>query len=303
MDSINEKREIPPMNETEDNELREEFDLQFHWYFLAFFIIYIGSFLPVGILIMGYLYFILIPRFLDVESFLSLFTTLEPLIIALTLPIFLMICYLLHLVLVTYITRWLWGITEKKCPSKEGIIPRNIPSKTLNYYHIRSFMIKYGKNAFVKGPFPFFLNWFYNTVGSNIIGKGTTIEEEVTGDKFVEIGKNCYIGADSNMATHLVEGIFGRVNYFKAKVGDNCTFTGGGGITPGCEVKDNSYFLPYASAFKHSKFQGDNYYFGMPPRKFFKKNIIEYLGITEEQFKKEKELRDKQISKAKLEED
>lgn len=288
--------EIPSQIESRVEEIREEVALQFHWYMIAFFIIYISSFMAPGIIIMGYLYFIMIPHFLSVNNIFILFTDIKPLIIGLTLPLFLLGCYLLHLLLIAIVTRWLWALTEKKCPSKEGIIPRNLPSKVLNYYHIRGFMIKYGKNAFVKGIFPWLANWFFNVVKSNSIGKETTMEEQVTGDKFVEIGENCYIGPDANLASHLVEGIFGRVSYFKVRVGNNCTLSGAGGLTPGCEIGDNSYFLPLTAAFKHSSFKGNNYYFGIPPRKFFKKNVMEYLGLSKEDFQKEKDLRNKQNS-------
>lgn len=273
----------------------EEVELKFHWIFLGFFIIYFNSFLIPGIIVMLYIFYYFIPSFLRVESFIVLFASFEPLFVVIITPIFLIGCYLLHLVLATLVTRWLWAFTERRSPSKEGIIPRNINSKALNYYTIRAFLIKYGKNAFIKGPFPWLTKWYYNTVKSNIIGKGTTIEESVTGDKFVEVGENCYIGVDANLASHLVEGIKGRVNYFKVKVGNNCTFAATGGLTPGCEAGDNTYFLPYVSAFKHTKIGGNNFYFGTPPRKITKKKTVDELGITTEDYEKERALREQQL--------
>ncbi|GAG87229.1 unnamed protein product, partial [marine sediment metagenome] len=38
-------------------------------------------------------------------------------------------------------------------------------------------MIKYGKNAFMKGFFPWLVNWFLNFVGAGVVDKGTTFEE------------------------------------------------------------------------------------------------------------------------------
>ena len=78
-------------------------------------------------------------------------------------------------------------------------------------------MIKYGKNSFTKGIFPWLSNWFFNTVGSNKIGKGTTLEESVGMDKFIEVGENCYFGVNSTLASHLIQGIFGNITYFKIK--------------------------------------------------------------------------------------
>ncbi len=285
----------------EENQIQEtgqppkvEVNLQFHWYFLAFFIIYAGSFVIPGLIFMFFSYFYFVPVFLETNSFLALFTELEPLIAAILIPWVMIGCYLLHLILVGFITRWLWGITEKNSPSKEGVIPRNIPSKTLNYYHIRSFMIKYGKNTFVKGPFPYLTNWFFNTVRSNLIGKGTTIEEQVCGDKFCEIGKNCYFGPNAVLTTHLVEGVFGRVTYFKIRVGDNSTFSPISMVAPGGKLGDNTYLFPFVAAFKYSEIKGDNYYFGTPLRKIFGKKVMEYLGLTEEDMKKEEIQREKQ---------
>ena len=157
------------------------------------------------------------------------------------------------------------------------MIPRSAPSKTLNYYTIRSFIIKYPKNLFVKGMFPWLTNSMFNFVGTNKIGKNTTIEEQLCGDKFVEVGHNCYIGVNSILTTHLVEGVNGRIAYFKIRVGDNSTFTAKGCVAPGGNLGDHTYLLPFASAFKFSQLKGENFYFGLPLRKIFRKKIMNYL--------------------------
>jgi acetyltransferase-like isoleucine patch superfamily enzyme len=203
-------------------------------------------------------------------------------------------CYLLHLFFAGLITRWFWQISEKKSPSKDGIIPRNFPSRTLNFYHIRSFLIKYPKNEVVKGAFPWLTNWVFNFVGTDKIGKGTTMEEQLVGDKFCEIGNNCYVGSNSSLATHLVEGIFGNVIYFKIKLGNNVTLAASNTIAPGCEFGSNSYLLPTAATSKYNKAKGNNFYFGMPLRKIFKRKIMEYLQLSEDDLKKDEELRKKQ---------
>jgi acetyltransferase-like isoleucine patch superfamily enzyme len=171
-------------------------------------------------------------------------------------------------------------LSEKKSPSKEGIIPRNFPSKTLNYYHIRSFLIKYAKNSFVKGIFPWLTNGLYNFVGSTTVGKGSTLEESICNDKFGIIGKNCYFGVSSTLATHLVDGTFGNINYFHVKIGDNVTAAATNLISAGSEVHDNSSLLPLASAGKHSVLKGNNYYWGVPLRKIFRKKTMEYLDLS-----------------------
>lgn len=263
-----------------------EINLQYRLYMFSFFIIYYISFIFPGILIVWYIFIFYIPFFLEADSIILIFTQLEPLLASVFMPVMLILCYLLHLFLVGIATKWLWGITEKISPSKEGNIPRNVPSKALDFYHIRSFMIKYGKNAFQKGPYPWLINWFYNLVGSNKIGKGSTLEEQFGADKFVNIGKNSYIGVNSGFSSHSLEGIFGRISYFKINIGDNVTTGGINCVAPGVNIKDDSYLFPLASATKFSDLKGDNYYFGVPLRKIFKKKITNYLNISLEDLEK-----------------
>lgn len=284
-------------NENQQHEVpKQEIYLQFHWYFLGFFIIYYFSFIIPGLLLAAYFLWFYSPYFLGEGSFIALYTRINPLLASIFLPGVLIGCYLLHLLLIGVTTRFLWNITEKNSPSKEGIIPRNIQSKTLNYYHIRSFLIKYPKNKFIKGAFPYLLNWFYNFVGTNKIGKGTTIEEQFGADKFVEIGDNSYVGVNSGFSSHSLEGIFGNISYFKIKLGDNVTTAGLNCIAPGAEIGDNSYLFPMASATKHSRLKGENYYFGVPLRKSFKKKTAKYLNISKEELQKAAELEEKQLN-------
>jgi len=273
---------------------QQEVKLQFHLYLLIFLFIYFVSFLIPGVLYMLYFLLIFQPLFLEQSNFFSIFTNLETLLALLFFPLILIIAYVLHLFFIGVATSLLWRFTEKMCPTKDGIIIRNVPRDTLNYYHLRSFMLKYGKNAFTKGIFPWMANWFYNFVGSNKIGKGTTIEEEIVADKYIDVGDNCYIGVNSAICSHLVEGIFGRIPYFEIKIRDNVTCAAFNIMGPGCEIKENSYLLPYGSCTKHQTTKGNNYYFGMPMRKIFHRKIMDYLKITDEDLERDKQLRIKQ---------
>jgi len=275
---------------------REIVRFQYQKYLALFFCIYIGSYLVPVIALMFYLFFILKPLFLEVESFIVVLTSLDSLIIFLTIPLVVIVFYLSHLFFLGVFTRILWRYTEKKSPTKDGIIPREIHSKTADYYHYRSFMIKYGKNAFMKGIFPWLANWFFNFVGSNVIDKGTTFEESVLNDRNVIAGKNCYFGVNSTLCTHLVEGVFGNIVYFKVKVEDNVTFAGLSAVGPGTELKANSYLFPMAIATKFNITKGNNYYFGMPLRRIFKRKIMNYLKISEEDLNRAEELRIRQVN-------
>jgi len=270
---------------------REIVRFQYQKYMAFFFLIYIGSYLAPVIVLMFYLFLILKPLFFEVESFIVVLTNLDSLITFLTIPLVVVVFYLSHLFFLGVFTRILWRYTEKKSPTKDGIIPRDIRSKTADYYHYRSFMIKYGKNAFMKGSFPWLMNWFLNFVGAGVIDKGTTFEESVLNDRNIVVGKNCYIGCNSTLCTHVVEGIFGNIIYFKITLGEKVTLGGYNQIGPGAELKENSYLLPMASATKFNSTKGNNYYYGLPLRRIFKKKIMDYLKVSEKDLEQAEKLK------------
>ncbi|MHA1255071.1 MAG: hypothetical protein ACTSPS_05655, partial [Promethearchaeota archaeon] len=122
-----------------------DINLQYHLYLPFFSFIYFGSYFIPGIICMLYILLFFKPYFLDQPNFISLFTELNSLLAFLSFPIVIIACYILHLFFIGLITRLLWRFTGRMFPTKNVIILRNVPSDTLNYYHIRSFIIKYGK--------------------------------------------------------------------------------------------------------------------------------------------------------------
>jgi acetyltransferase-like isoleucine patch superfamily enzyme len=273
------EKEPPNSDALENHVIKEEVKLQFHLYIIIFIFMFYSSWVIPGIFFFWFFLQVFIPNFLDVSNILALFTEIDSLIALVTMPIILIGCYVLHLIILGISSKICWKISEIISPSKSGVIPRNIRSKAANYYHIRSFLIKYGKNSFTKGVLPWLSNWFFNAVGSNKIGKGTTLEESVGMDKFIEVGENCYFGVNSTLASHLIQGIFGNITYFKIKVGDNVTAAAMSQIGPGSEVYDDSFLLPLASTNKHSVLKGKNYYWGIPLRKIFRKKTMGYLNL------------------------
>jgi len=278
--------------EASDTEVtKERIKLQYHWYLTIFFIIYYLSYVIAGIIFMSYIVYIFVPYVLLVDNLIAIFTNFYSLLALIALPFVIIVSYLSRLFVIGIVTRFFWRLTERISPTKDGIIPRNIPSKAANFYHIRSFMIKYGKNIFKKGVFPWLANWFFNFTGSNVIEKGTTFEESIGNDKNIYVGKNCYIGVDATLASHVVEGVFGNIIYFKVKAGDNVTLSGLNPVGPGSELEDDSYIFPMAAATKFNKTKGNNYYYGMPLRRIFKKKIMNYLKISEDDLNRAEELR------------
>ncbi|MFW9951700.1 MAG: hypothetical protein ACFFKA_16410, partial [Candidatus Thorarchaeota archaeon] len=283
--------EIEDAENSEEEPVIEEVRMQYGIYMFLFFIIYYVSWIGPSFILMAYFMMVFRVYFLDAPSFIVIFTQVNPLLALLLMPLIIILSYLVRIFFIGLSTKIIWAITEKISPSKNGIIPRNIKSKAADYYHIRSFIIKYGKNIFTKGILPWLSNWFYNFVKANKIGKGTTIEESLVNDKFITVGDNCYIGINSSLATHVVEGIFGNISYFEVKLKDNVTFAAMNQIGPGSEVYENSFLLPLASAQKHviiGKQDSNNfgYYFGLPARKIFKKKLKEYIGLNPEDLEK-----------------
>ncbi len=265
---------------SEDQVPQEEIKFPYFSFLLIFFTIYLASLIVPALIFLAYIFLYFLPHFLEITNFFALFTEINSLVALITMPFVIIGCYIIRLFFIGLLTRGFWRSSEKKLPSKNGIIPRNFPSRALNFYQQRSFMIKYGKNAFIKGVFPWLSNWFYNFVGSNEIGKGTTFEESSGNDKFAIVGKNCYFGVNSMLASHMVDGTFGNINYFQVKTGDNVTTAGTNLIAAGSDVHDNSYLLPIASTPKHSVLKGNNYYWGLPLRKIFRKKTMQYLSLS-----------------------
>lgn len=281
--------------DSEEEPVIEEVRMQYKLYMFLFFIIYYVSWVGPGFIFMAYFMMVFRQYFLEAPSFIAIFTELNPLLALLFMPLIIILCYSVRIFFIGLATKIIWAITEKISASKNGIIPRNMKSKAADYYHIRSFIIKYGKNIFTKGILPWLSNWFYNFVRASKIGRGTTIEESLVNDKFITVGKNCYIGVNSSLATHVVEGIFGNISYFEVKLKDNITFAAMNQIGPGSEVFENSFLLPLASAQKHviiGKEGGKNfgYYFGLPARKIFKKRLKEYIGLNPEDLERNENL-------------
>ncbi len=279
--------------------IKQEPSARYQWCGLVFITTYFISWFIPGVFFFSYTYLFFVPFVLETTNFMTLFLDLRSLITFFCFPLVLMGAYLLHLLITALAIKFWYAVSQRIVSSKEGIIPRNITSKTLNLYHIRSFILKYPKNLVVKGLFPWLFTWVFNFIGSCEYGKGTTVEEEVLGDKFAETGENCYIGPNASLATHLVEGIFGNIYYFKIKCGDNVTVSCESPLAPGTHLEDDTYVLPLGAALKFTRNKGDNYYFGMPIRRIFTRKVKSYLDLTDEDLERAEMLNKKRRAKKK----
>jgi len=279
---------------SEEKVIKKEQPIKFHWYLLGFTTTYFISWLIPGSVFFLYIFLFFLPYFLETSNFILIFTELKPLLALVCFPLVLILCIFLHIFFAAAVVKFWYGFTQGISPSKEGVIPRNVPSKTSSLYHIRSFLLKYPKNVVMKGVFPWLFTWIFNFIGATEYGKGVTIEEEVCGDRFAKTGDNCYVGPNASLASHLVEGIFGNIYYFKVKLGDNCTVGAETPLGPGTELGDNSYVFPGSAALKFTEGKGGYYYFGMPIRRLFSRKLKKYLGLTDEDLEKAEKLTGKQ---------
>ncbi|TFF99448.1 MAG: hypothetical protein EU541_04910 [Promethearchaeota archaeon] len=287
-------------NGTEENDkiegteiIKQEPSARYQWCALVFVTTYFISWVfPVAFLFF-YIIMFFLPYVLENPDFFSLFMELKPLITFMGFPLVLIISYFLHLFFAALSIKFWYAVSQRIVPSRDGVIPRNVSSKTLNLYHIRSFILKYPKNIVVKGLFPWLFTWVFNFIGSCDYGKGTTVEEQVLGDKFAETGENCYIGSNTSLASHLVEGIFGNIYYFKVVCGDNVTVSCESPLAPGTHLEDDTYILPLGAALKFTRNKGENYYFGMPIRRIFTRKVQKYLDLSDEDLERAENLMEK----------
>ncbi|MFW9880496.1 MAG: hypothetical protein ACFFG0_46095, partial [Candidatus Thorarchaeota archaeon] len=137
---------------------------------------------------------------------------------------------------------------------------------------------------------------FFNFVGTNKVGKGSVIEEQIAGDRFVDIGENCHLGINAAISSHAVDGIFGNISFAKIKIGDNVTTAAFNCVAPGVNTGNNSWWLPMTGATKYNIMKGEGFYFGTPLRKIFKKKVMDYLQISEEDLIRAEKLSEKKKS-------
>ncbi len=258
----------------------KELSVPFHFYVITGIIIVSFSFILPGILFFLTLFGLINPYLFSNPLVIGNFLNLNTYIIMLLIPIIFIGIYLLHLLFVALFTRWFYKLANTRGAS-QGIYDRNLAesSKALDYYHFRSFLLKYPIFAFARSPFPWLLNWELRFIKSNKIGKNTVLEETFL-HSHINFGENCYLGTSSHITNHLVDGVYGAENltFVRVSIDDNSvlnTITGG---LPGTEIGKNSTLLPSCTTIKFDKIASNGIYAGFPAKKLTQEEIIKYLG-------------------------
>lgn len=258
----------------------KEMGVPYHVFLTSGWSIMGGSFIVPAFFFIWYFFGYIVPNFLTVPFSLALLLNPKIIIIMLTMPIILCGLYILHLFFVALFTRWWYRLADTRGPA-QGIFDRNLDesSKVLDYYHFRSFLMKYPIFAFLRSPFPWLLNWELNFIKSNKVGKGSIFEECYI-HSHLFFGRNCYMGTFAHISNHLVDGVFGQENltFYGAEIGDNCVFNALIGGLPGLEVGNNNTLLPLCSTIKYDKIGNDGIYAGFPAKKLNNEEIKKILG-------------------------
>lgn len=289
-DPIEDKEQLEKdiFKEAEFKEIPEEeltghdtgLSVPFHVYILSGWAIIGGSFVVPGFLFIMYMFMFLIPNFLTLPLTLSRFFDPFTYIITLTIPLVFILLYLIHLFFIALLTRIFYRYADSRGPA-QGVFDRNLDehSRTLDYYHWRSFLLKYPVFSFIRSPFPWLLGWELRFIGSNEVGKGTVFEECYI-HSHINPGENCYMGTFSHLTNHLVDGVYGEENltFYGAEIGDDVIFNALIGGLPGLEVGDEATFLPMTSTIKFDQLGDKGVYTGFPARRLKPQEIKEFSG-------------------------
>ncbi len=239
-----------------------------------------GSFIIPGFLFFLFLYGFLIPNLFSVQFSFKLLLNLRIIAILLITPLVFVAIYLLHLFFISLITRFIYRFADKRGPV-QGLFDRDLSasSKLLDYYHFRSFLMKYPVFAIIRSPFPWLIKFHLRFIGSNKIGKGTVIEESYI-HSHINFGKNCYYGTFAHLSNHLVDGVYGKENltFFGAEIGDNSVFNSLCGGMPGLETGNNATYLAKATSMKYDKLGDNGIYVGFPAKRLKKDEILKFTG-------------------------
>ncbi|MHA1819059.1 MAG: hypothetical protein ACTSU2_14315 [Promethearchaeota archaeon] len=229
------------------------------------------------------------------SKFITLITSIEGGLVFFLTPIVFIFIYLLDLYNSALTVRFIYWLLNKIRHRKELINapPRGETADDVNIYHTRGFLLRIIKWKFSKSPFPWLTTWMFNFIKANKIGKNAVFEEHIICQEFLEMGDNTYIGQNSIVSSHLVEGQYGAITLKKVKIGNNCVIGAVNLVPPGTTMEDNSQLLPYSATLKFQKLKANGNYWGLPMSKLSRRRYYKMLKLPEELQVKKKGKSDK----------
>ncbi|MHA1340599.1 MAG: hypothetical protein ACTSRZ_10505 [Promethearchaeota archaeon] len=278
--------------------------LQFPVYITLWVIyFYLGILLPLNLFFL-YMLYIFIPKFIMIgyphnwntywyifkdplgviNAFMKVLSDPTGLIVFLTSPLVFVGIYLFKLFCDATIMKFYMWMLNKVQPRRQMINapPRGDTASDVMMYHTRNFLLRIIKWEFSKCPFPWLTIWMFNYIGTNKLGKGTTIEDGFICCEYLETGKNVYIGFGAITSSHLVEGIYGALTVKKVKLGNNVVIGSRSAVPPGTEMGDNSQVLWNSAILKFQKIKEGANYWGLPVSKLTKNRYKKFIKLPKE---------------------
>ncbi|MHA1821240.1 MAG: hypothetical protein ACTSU2_14985 [Promethearchaeota archaeon] len=303
-DNSNDNKSSPNKKSDEEEHQHHQYNYHFGIYISMWVIyFYFGIILPLNLLVL-YFSTIFIPGFLmqgglkDWNTWLYIFINPKKvfgafmpilqnpisLIIFLTSPLVFVGLYLLKMFNYAVIMKFYYWLLDVIRPRREllNAVPRGKTKADIEVYHTRNFLLRIIKWEFTKSPFPWLTNWMFNFIGSNEIGKNTTLEDGYVCQEYLETGKNVYVGFGSVTTSHLVEGIYGALILKKIILDDNVCIGARCAIPPGTHFRKNSQLLWYSAVIKYQKTKEGVSYWGLPASRLTRKKCIKLLKVPEE---------------------
>ncbi len=214
---------------------------------------------------------------------------LKGLVVLFITPIVILGLYLLHLFLVAFSTKIIYGLCEWISPRTEVVGIAGIGKKdarTVNYYHIRNIPLRLVKWSFGKSPFPQFIKWAFNFVGSNKIHPTALIEDSFYTHEFLEMHENSFIDRKSIVSSHLVEGKYGAITIKKIVFEKNSGVGAFNLVAPGDYFEENSYVFPNSAILKFQRMKKNKFYDGWPIIRVTKSVYHKFFKIPKEESEK-----------------
>lgn len=165
--------------------------------------------------------------------------------------------------------------------------------RDINIYHTRSFILRIIKWQFSKGPFPWLINWMFNFIKSNEIGKNAVIEDGFICSEFLEMKENSYVGQLTIVSSQTIEGKYGALTIRKVKIGENSVVGPFSVIAPGVEMGDNTFALPFSGCTKNFKLKENRFCWGRPATLIRRKKFEEFTQLPLNLRKKKDKLKEK----------
>ncbi|GAB4315389.1 MAG: hypothetical protein Kow0069_17240 [Promethearchaeota archaeon] len=279
--------ELKVKAERKEAKAKRKQELQFHWYVGSFLFVTYFSYLVPFLLFYAHALLVAKPLFLDPVGRLGFIGAVASsparmLLVLLTIPPFLIGLYVTYYALSVLLGGLLMRWADRACPPERGVFQRDfrVNARMLKFYHYRGFLARFVDWKVSKCLFPWLVNWALNKLGVAKIGRRVTLDDSFHGHEFLEIGDDVYVGPGIIVATHTVEGVFGRLVLTGTRIEAGCTVASGSLVGPDAHLEENSHVLAGGLA-KGFHLRKGGFYRGLPVFKLPKSKVRKMFKAVE----------------------